>query len=81
MPKVTGLFVFPVKSMGGMAVDKVHIGSTGACKGKLMCRVYGSYLSFCSHNAPPSAGGVTWDRNWLVTREDGRFLTQRQLPK
>ena len=33
MPKVTGLFVFPVKSMGGMAVDKVHIGSTGACKG------------------------------------------------
>lgn len=45
MPKVTGLFVFPVKSMGGMAVDEVHIGSTGACEGKLMCCVYGSYLS------------------------------------
>ncbi len=27
------------------------------------------------------SGGVAWDRTWLVTREDGRFLTQRQLPK
>ncbi|KAK9839485.1 hypothetical protein WJX81_004998 [Elliptochloris bilobata] len=40
--------------MGGIAVEKVHIGPTG---------------------------GVNWDRTWLVTREDGRFLTQRQLPK
>ena len=36
MPKVTGLFVFPVKSMGGMEVDKVQLGSTGMCKSKLL---------------------------------------------
>ena len=25
--------------------------------------------------------GFYWDRNWQVTRPDGRFLTQRQIPK
>jgi len=30
MPRVTGLYVFPVKSMGGIAADKLYIGATGA---------------------------------------------------
>ncbi|CAL8463480.1 g3014 [Coccomyxa elongata] len=25
--------------------------------------------------------GFTWDRHWLITRPDGRFLTQRQIPR
>lgn len=28
-----------------------------------------------------TADGLAWDRHWMLTDRDGRFLTQRQLPK
>jgi len=27
------------------------------------------------------SAGFLWDRHWMLTRPDGRFLTQRQIPK
>jgi uncharacterized protein YcbX len=32
-------------------------------------------------SADVSETGLPWDRHWLITRPDGRFLTQRQIPK
>jgi uncharacterized protein YcbX len=55
--RVAGLFVYPVKSLRGIAVDAATIAETGLC-----------------------AGGVT-DREWMVVDGDGRFVTQRELPR
>lgn len=30
---------------------------------------------------PISPGGIKWDRNWVITRENGLFLSQRTDPK
>jgi uncharacterized protein YcbX len=53
MPVVSQLYVYPVKSMQGISLEK----------GELSMR------------------GLRYDRNWMVIDEDGRFLTQRELPK
>lgn len=53
MPIVTQLYVYPVKSMHGISLEK----------GELTVR------------------GLKYDRNWMVINENGRFITQRELPK
>jgi uncharacterized protein YcbX len=51
--KITGLFVYPVKSCRGVALDTVQLESTG----------------------------FTSDRHWMLVRPNGRFVTQRELPR
>lgn len=51
--QVSGLYVYPVKSMQGIAVDEAVI----------------------------TAKGLQHDRVWMVVRPDGRFVTQRGLPR
>jgi uncharacterized protein YcbX len=50
---VTGLYVYPVKSMKGIALDEATL----------------------------TAKGLRHDRVWMVVRPDGRFVTQRGLPR
>ena len=52
-PKVTGLCVYPVKSMKGIALDEAVL----------------------------TPKGLQHDRIWMVVRPDGRFVTQRGLPR
>jgi uncharacterized protein YcbX len=51
--QITGLFIYPVKSMKGIAVDQATL----------------------------TAKGLLHDRIWMVVRPDGRFVTQRGLPR
>lgn len=51
--QITGLYVYPVKSMRGIAVDQAIL----------------------------TAKGLLHDRIWMVVRPDGRFVTQRGLPR
>lgn len=51
--KITALFVYPIKSMKGIALDKARL--TGK--------------------------GLLYDRRWMVVREDGSFVTQRDIPR
>jgi uncharacterized protein YcbX len=51
--KVTGLYIYPVKSMKGIAVE----------------------------NAPLTSKGLLYDRHWMVVRESGSFVTQRDIPR
>lgn len=53
MPEITELYVYPVKSMHGIPLEK----------GELTVR------------------GLKYDRNWMVITHDGRFITQREVPK
>jgi uncharacterized protein YcbX len=50
---VTGLYVYPVKSMKGIALDETVLTDKG----------------------------LLHDRLWMVVRPDGRFVTQRGLPR
>lgn len=50
---VTGLFVYPVKALRGVALQRSGIG----------------------------ARGLDGDREWMIVREDGRFVSQRELPR
>jgi uncharacterized protein YcbX len=50
---VTGLYVYPVKSMKGIAQEQALL----------------------------TAKGLRHDRIWMVVRPDGRFVTQRDLPR
>jgi uncharacterized protein YcbX len=50
---VTGLYVYPVKSMKGIALDEAVLTDKG----------------------------LLHDRLWMVVRPDGRFVTQRGLPR
>lgn len=50
---VTGLYVYPVKSMKGIALDQATL----------------------------TAKGLLHDRIWMVIGPDGRFVTQRSLPR
>jgi len=52
-PQITGLYLYPVKSMKGIAVDEATL----------------------------TAKGLQHDRLWMVVRPDGRFVTQRGLPR
>jgi len=51
--KITGLYIYPVKSMRGIAVDKAQL----------------------THK------GLLHDRHWMVVAENGRFITQRDIPR
>lgn len=51
--RIAGLFVYPLKSGAGIALDAAELG---AC-------------------------GLAHDRRWLVATPEGRFLTQRELPR
>jgi uncharacterized protein YcbX len=50
---VTGLYIYPVKSMKGIALERAQLTSKG----------------------------LLYDRRWMVVRADGRFVTQRDLPR
>jgi uncharacterized protein YcbX len=52
-PMLNGLYVYPVKSMKGIALDKAVL----------------------------TPKGLQHDRIWMVVRPDGRFVTQRGLPR
>ena len=51
--KVTGLFIYPVKSMQGIALKRVQVTGKGFAN----------------------------DRRWMVVRSNGRFVTQRDMPR
>ena len=51
--QVTGLYVYPVKSMKGISLDEAVL----------------------------TAKGLLHDRVWMIVRPDGRFVTQRGLPR
>jgi uncharacterized protein len=51
--RIGGLYIYPVKSCRGIAVDRALI----------------------------TPNGLEWDRHWMITRPDGRFVTQRELPR
>jgi len=51
--KITGLYIYPVKSMKGIAVE----------------------------NAQLTSKGLLYDRHWMVVRENGSFVTQRDSPR
>jgi len=51
--KVTGLFIYPVKSMQGIPLKRAQV--TGK--------------------------GLVNDRQWMVVRSNGRFVTQRDMPR
>jgi uncharacterized protein YcbX len=51
--KITGLFIYPIKSMKGIAVE----------------------------NASLTNKGLLYDRHWMVVRESGSFVTQRDIPR
>lgn len=53
MTTVTGLFIYPVKSMQGIALDEATL----------------------------TAKGLLNDRLWMVVKENGRFVTQRDIPR
>ncbi|HEV7607043.1 MAG TPA: MOSC N-terminal beta barrel domain-containing protein [Steroidobacteraceae bacterium] len=50
---ITGLFIYPVKSCRGIALDTAQLEPTG----------------------------FTADRHWMLVRPNGRFVTQRELPR
>jgi uncharacterized protein YcbX len=52
-PMITGLYVYPVKSMKGIAQEQALL----------------------------TPKGLRHDRIWMVVRPDGRFVTQRDLPR
>jgi len=51
--EITGLYIYPVKSMQGIAVEKAQLTSKG----------------------------LLYDRHWMVVAENGRFMTQRDIPR
>lgn len=51
--EVSGLFIYPVKSLRGIALDTAEVGPRG----------------------------LRYDRNWMIVDEEGKFRTQRQLPR
>jgi uncharacterized protein len=51
--QISRLFVYPIKSCGGVEVSEVTLTETG----------------------------LEFDRAWMVVDENGRFVTQRQLPR
>ena len=51
--KITGLFIYPVKSMKGIALSQAQLTSRGLLN----------------------------DRHWMVVRSNGRFVTQRDIPR
>ena len=51
--KITGLFIYPVKSMKGIALNQAQL----------------------------TARGLLNDRHWMVVRSNGRFVTQRDIPR
>lgn len=53
MIEITRLYIYPVKSMRGIAVD----------------------------SALATVMGLLHDRRWMVVNEEGRFLTQREIPQ
>jgi len=53
MPRVSGLFIYPVKSLRGLAINSAAV----------------------------DALGLVGDRRFMVVDEQGRFLTQRTLPR
>lgn len=53
MLNITGLFIYPVKSMQGISIRKAQL----------------------------TPGGLLYDRHWMVVRSNGRFVTQRDLPR
>lgn len=52
-PTLSGLFFYPVKSLGGIPLERAPVGRRG----------------------------IRFDRHWMVVDGDGKFLTQRQLPR
>lgn len=53
MLNITGLYIYPVKSMKGIAIEQAQLTSWG----------------------------LLHDRHWMVVRSNGRFVTQREIPK
>lgn len=51
--EITGLSIYPVKSMKGIAVSQAVV----------------------------TAAGLEYDRRFMIVWPDGRFVTQRDLPK
>jgi uncharacterized protein len=51
--RLSGLYVYPIKSARGIAISSARVGSRG----------------------------LDHDRRWMVVDEDGRFLTQRSIPR
>ena len=50
---VTGLYIYPVKSMQGITLEQAQL----------------------------TPKGLLNDRRWMVVRSNGRFVTQRELPR
>ena len=82
MPTISGLFVYPVKSLKGIELATAQVSESGQAtsqpKSRLLvqhCHTYAEYIL-------SPAGAFLWDRHWLVVRaSDGKFYTQRQLPR
>lgn len=53
MTRITGLYVYPIKSCAGTALDHAEL----------------------------DARGIAHDRHWVLTKPDGKFITQRVYPK
>ena len=49
---ISSLYIYPVKSMAGIALSEMTIATMGP----------------------------QWDRRWMAVDNNGKFLTQRQLP-
>lgn len=53
MATISALYIYPVKGLGGIAVNRSRVGPRG----------------------------LEGDRRWMITRENGQFLTQREVPE
>ena len=88
---VSGLFVYPIKGCAGIPVQSAAVTSTGdgvhvigrKCAGD-QCHtlVLSSDLSDLNPHTNLVLAGLPYDRQWMVVREsNGKFVTQRQIPK
>lgn len=52
-----------------MQISSLHVYPVKSCRGLTLTEA-----TVCST-------GLAWDRHWMITRPDGRFVTQRELPR
>jgi len=78
--KVSGLFIYPIKSCRGISVSHAPLTPTGNSSFCLNHYVHNftniihiTFLCFVT--------GLRWDRQWVVVNSQGRACTQRVDPK
>lgn len=73
--RVTGLFVYPIKSCGAIALDQAVVTSTG--EHREAGRTADVASQVCAEVVPPRGAGLSFDRRWMVIdAESGWFVTQ-----